>query len=74
MADGEREIIVNKKDINSIKKIIFEKYPELKPYSNSCVLGREFGEIETCGVNTITFKISPSKEIEFLIIYCENTG
>lgn len=70
----EVEIIINTKCIPKIKEKIFNMYPELKPYSNSCIMEREFGEKEICGINKLTFKISSNKKVEFIIVYSEEAS
>ena len=71
---NEQEIITNSKSIDVIKKKIFDLYPELIPYSNCCKLEREFGEEEICGINKITFTLSPNKKVAFIIVYSEEAS
>lgn len=74
MYDNETEIITHTKCIGEIKGIIFDMHPELKPYCNCCVLEREFGEKEICGINKITFTLSSQKKVEFVIVYSEEAS
>ena len=69
MPDEEIEIFVKSENISDIKEEIFRTFPNLRPYSNSFRLIREFGENEECGTSTGVFKVSPNKDIEIEIIY-----
>ena len=69
MPDEDTEILVSSKNISDIKEEIFKLFPNLREYTDSCTLEREFGKNEECGTNRVFFNISSLKDIEIEIIY-----
>lgn len=72
--EQEKEVYVHTKISDEIKTIILKKYPNLKKYSHSFVMEREFGDHEDCGTNVGFFTDKFGNEVTVMITYSKNVS